>query len=106
MESSSRRVSLRDGAAATRGLTNGSRGAHQPSLNIMLAHRRVDASVSPRFFPPLRKASVLEGEQCAPATTSPWRCPQLKIALNVDALGHDVVRIRVGAPVSNRGIRL
>jgi len=27
---------------------------------------------------------------------------QLKIALNVDALGHDVVRIRVGAPVSNR----
>jgi len=51
MESSSRRVSLRDGAAATRGLTNGSRGAHQPSLNIMLAHRRVDASVSPDFSP-------------------------------------------------------
>jgi len=45
------------------------------SRNTVPARRRVDASVSPRVFAPLRKASVSVCEKCgrAPATAPPWR---------------------------------
>ena len=40
-----------------------SQGAHQPSRNQVEPHRRVDASVSPRVFAPLRKAPLSECEK-------------------------------------------
>ena len=56
------------GSAKTWGLTDVSQGARSLSPNDVPSHRRVDASVSPRVFAPLRNTSASLYEKCGPGS--------------------------------------